>query len=288
MKKHLFIVLAELLCLSAICPANAHEIAAVLSSDSQYYVEAFNGFQNAIGYPVKSFTMQKAPVQISAATKVVVAFGGRASLLDYETAACIVSCMAPSVEINDNRYYYISMSPRPGLLLSKLKLIQPALKRLAVFWTSESMKDYLRQIQQEAALADITLTAVRLKNLNELPDHLRAMQGKTDAIFFPPDPLLVNAQTFETVRDFSAQNHIPFYAPTEALVEKGAVASVSSSFENMGRSAAFIVDRLFNGKTVKQITYSDEVRLAINLKAAGLAGLKITPEMLTNVDKVFP
>jgi ABC-type uncharacterized transport system substrate-binding protein len=291
-KTRTIIFLLALLWPLTVFPAAAQEIVAVLSSDSPYYLEAFNSFQDAIGHHVKVFNIQKDPVAVSAATKVIVAFGGKAAAQEYQTGNPVVFCMAPLAELKQNNSagprYYISMSPHPGRILSKLQIIQPALKRLSVFWTSEFMKDYLRQMQKEAASLDITLTAVRLKNTSELPELLRGMQGKTDAILFPPDPLLVNAQAFGTVSDFSGQNHLPFYAPTEVLVEKGATASASSSFKNIGRSAAQMTLRLLNGETVEQSVYPDEIRLAVNLTAAGRAGLKITSEMLEKADKVFP
>jgi len=281
MEKRGFIILTALLCPFTASPANAHDIAAVLSSDSPYYLEAFSGFQDAIGYPVKPVNMQKAPAPTSAAEKVVVAFGGKAAAWEYQTGASVVSCLAPTMKLRQSdsgRYYYVSMATRPGLLFSKLKFIQPALKRLAVFWTSEATGDYLRQMRKEAVSWDIILTDVRLKFADELPERLRDMQGKTDAILFPPDPLLVTVQNFGTVRDFSAQYHVPFYVPTEALVERGATASVSSSFNSMGRCAARMAARLLKGETEEQFVYPDEVRLAVNLTAAGRAGLKITPK----------
>ncbi|OGS32180.1 MAG: hypothetical protein A2218_07125 [Elusimicrobia bacterium RIFOXYA2_FULL_53_38] len=289
--KRALIVLTALLCPLTILPANAQEIVAVLSSQSPYYLEAFNSFQDAIGRPVESFDIEKAPFVISAATKVVVTFGGKAAAREYQTGTRIVSCMAPAVELSRSNYadrYFIPMSPHPGRLLSKLQVVQPELKSLVIFWISESMREYLRQMRKDAASLGITLTEVRLKNADELPERLRGMPGTIDAIFFPPDPLLVNVQTFGTVRDFSEQNHVPFYAPTEALVGKGATASVSSSFESMGRGAARMTSRLLNGETVGRTAYPEEIRLAVNLKAADRAGLKITPEMQAKADKVFP
>jgi len=265
----------------------AQEVVAVLSSDSQYYLEALRGFQDAWGQSIPSFNMRIETPVITEKTKLVVAFGGKANTLRYPAKTLVVSCMT-SAE-GGNRYLYISMAPSPGQVFSKLKLLQPSLKRLAIFWASDSMADYIRQMRQASFSNNIELVEIKLENSDTVPDQLRNIQSRVDAIFLPPDPLLVNISNFATIKDFSSANHIPFYAPTEGLVEKGATASVASSFSEMGRSAALAARELLKGlPQTTTLVYPDKVRIAINLTAARNSTLKVTPELIHEADKVFP
>ena len=271
----------------------AQEVVAVLSSDSQYYLEAFHGFQDAWGHPVTSFNMRTETPAITEKTQLVVAFGGKASSQRYPAKTLVVSCMTlvAGLKRNEggNRYFYISMAPHPGLIFSKIKMLQPSLKRLAVFWTSNSLEDYIGQMRKAAFHSNVELALIKLDDPDALPEQLRNIHGEIDAIFLPPDPILVNVANFATIRDFSAARHIPFYAPTEGLAEKGATVSIASDFYEMGRSAALTARELLkDARRIETVIYPDKVRIAVNLTAAGNSTLQVTPELLQKADKVFP
>jgi len=285
--------LISIFCLLTRGIGRAQEVVAVLSSDSQYYLEAFHGFQDAWGHPITSFNMRTETPVITEKTKLVVAFGGKASSQRYPDKTLVVSCMTlvAGLKRNEggNRYFYISMAPYPGLILSKIKMLQPSLKRLVVFWTSDSLEDYIGQMRKAAFPNNVELVLIKLEDSDALPEQLRNIHGEIDAIFLPPDPILVNVANFATIRDFSAANNISFYAPTEGLAEKGATASIASGFYEMGRSAALTAGELLKGaRQIETIIYPDKVRIVINLTAARNSTLQVTPELLQKADKVFP
>src|SRR5207249_9943195 len=122
--------------------------------------------------------------------------------------------------------------------IAEFKQLQPALKRLAVVWAGESIQDYIDQKNDIADRLGVEMVSDRVRNSDDLPDHLRALKGKVDAVWLPPDAAMVTPKNFATIKEFSLANGIPFYVPSEGLVAQGAAVSVSASFTDIGALAA--------------------------------------------------
>lgn len=285
-------ILTALILFAASGIGSAQDVVAVLSSDLGPYREAFEGFQETFGQTVPSFRLSEDKVKLSSGTRIVVTFGGKAALSSYPESVALVYCMAPGIEPNPgNRRVYsvgIGMLPRANLILPKLKEIQPALKRLAVFWSSAYMEHYIEEMRQASVPMNIEIVSLRLKSPDELPERLRSIYKEIDAVWLMPDPLLINSQSFTVLKDFSWSNKIPFYAPTSGLVEQGATASISASFREIGRAAASAARQVLAGKSGADMGYPEKMEIVLNLKAADNTGLRIPPELLKSFDRVVP
>jgi ABC-type uncharacterized transport system substrate-binding protein len=80
---------------------------------------------------------------------------------------------------------------------------------------------------------------------------------------------------------------MPFYAPTQGLVELGAVAAVSASFKSIGHAAGKIARLAQEGRIPDGYFYPDSSDLSINLNAAAACGLRLSPEALRAAQKTF-
>lgn len=284
--------LAGILWLAAAQTATAEDVVAVLSSGSEHYKEALAGFQEALGQPVHVVQLQNGKPSPNRGQKLVVAFGAKAVLEQSEAATPVIACMAPAVPLRRDRmggtYVAVEMAPRPDILFPQLKKIQPSLKRVALFWASDPVKGHLQQMESASKLAGIELTLIKVEDPLLLPQHLREIKGKTDALMILPDPVLINSQNFTTLKDFSWNNRVPFYVPTMGLVELGGTACVASSFKAMGRRAAKAALDLLRGAKMESVVYPEEVEMGVNLTAANTTGLKIPPEVLNKMGKVYP
>jgi ABC-type uncharacterized transport system substrate-binding protein len=180
------------------------------------------------------------------------------------------------------------MAPRPQVLLSKLKEIHPGLRKLAVFWTSWSIERYCESMREAAAGLGIKLLVSQVKAAENLPEELRGLPEIPDAIWLPPDPALVTPSNFVTLKEFSTANNIAFYAPTDGLVEKGALASVSIAFREMGRAAAKAAALLLEGKSPDNPIYPEKIGITLNMSAAKDIGFVFRKEMVSSADKVLP
>jgi hypothetical protein len=267
-------------------------VVAVLSSNSGPYQQAFQGFQQAFGSAIPSYTLSEGKPTIPSRARVIVAFGGKAALAHYPMHGTLIYCLAPGTKIgpeeHDGPLVKVHTSPAVLLTVQKFKELQPALKRLAVLWAGESIKDYFEHKKDVAGRLGVDLVSDRVTDPDELPNHLRTLKGTVDAIWLPPDAAMVTPKNFATIKEFSLANGIPFYVPSEGLVEQGATASLSASFGEIGALAARMAHQAQDGPPNVDNVFPEKSHLAVNLTAARACNLKISPDILKQADKVVP
>lgn len=274
-------------------PVQAQEVVAVLSSELGPYLEAYGGFRARLGYPVPVVSLSAGQPRIGSRTRVVVAFGSKAAQEKYPDEVTLIYCMAPgTMPKGDERSgptVHVSMLPQAERLMGALKEIQPRMRRLAVCWMLEGFATYREQLAGAAETLGVELVGSSLGSVDELPDRLRALMGKqVDALWLPPDPLLINAQSFAILREFSRANDVPLYAPTAGFVAEGAVASVAVSFVQVGQKAAALVEQLLAGETLPQNVYPEECEISLNLEAAADSGLRVPEAVIARATQVMP
>lgn len=286
-------------CAAAVCllyaaaPArSADGTIAVLSSESGAYLEAFSAFQAAYGASVTYYDASKEKPAIPPGTKTVVAFGSKAASQNYPPPVNLVYCLAPSFVVQpkgrEGRIVKISMIPGFGLTLSKLKELQPSLKRLRVFWMLPGFASDAEALQALGTASDMEITAVKVEDLADLPGLLRGGLNKMDAFWLPPDPFLISPESLRILRDFSWGNSIPFYASTKGIAREGAAAAVGTSFADIGAAAAAAVKALQAGAVPEPVIFPDKPELTLNASAAKKCGVKFPPEILREASYLFP
>ena len=280
------VLLALLLVVAA--PARAQDVVVVLGSDLAPYREAYEGFVTAFGEPVELLTLGGKPPK---GARVVVAFGGKAALQRYPTGVTLVYGLAPGVraerEPGEARAVKIPMEPAPAALLGRLGALQPGLKRLAVLWASKGGEESVARLVQDGSARGVEVLSERLESADDLPAALRRLRGKADALWLPPDPLLINARNFDIIKRYAYDNDVPFYVPTEALAEKGAAAAVSVGYSDAGRAAAAAARAVLTGKPPTEDVFAG-ARVSVNRSAAAECGLVLPAVALKGVDKVYP
>lgn len=281
-----------LIALSVAAPAAAacaQEVVAVLGSDLRPYRETLASVQAAFGRDIPVLPMG---AEVPGSVKVVLAFGAKAATQPYPSRVTLIYAIAPGLIVSPKTHpgpsIKIMMDPEPGALLGRLHAIQPRLKKLAVLWTSPGRAATAERLVQMGAARGIVVFAERLDDAGDLPDRLRALKGKADAIWLPPDPLLISVGNFEILKHYSYDNDVPLYAPTAGLVEQGATAGVSVTYEEMGRTMAAAAKAALRGDAPAAELPSEKVHVSISRAAAAEAGLEISAEALRSADKVFP
>lgn len=261
-------------------PAFAQQVTVVLSSDLPPYVEAFQAFQNAYGSPIHQIDLKNGPQDIPSGTQIIVALGGKAALQNYRSNATMIYALAPGLDLGNETNYQavikVAMVPSAQDLLARLKKIQPKLRKLGVFWSASAQKSYINTLEQAAQEWDVEIISEQALQTDDLPNGLRWMLRKgIDGIWLPPDPVLITPRSFSMFREFSRANDIPLYVPSNGLLDKGAVASISCRFDEVGRTAGDIARRLIEGAKITGVVYPSQIMLWVNQQAATKAGLTI-------------
>jgi putative ABC transport system substrate-binding protein len=113
----------------------------------------------------------------------------------------------------------------------------------------------------------------------------RVRKGDVDGILVP-DGLSLNIPGF--ILEAAAQRAIPTMFVGAFWVERGGLASYGPDFYDMARQAARLVDKILKGADPAEIPVevNPKIEFAINLKVAKALGLRISPEMLYQADRL--
>lgn len=258
----------------------------VLSSELSPYVEAYEGFQQAWNRPVHRIDLgDKDRVDLPSETRIVVTFGGRAALLSYPSDVTVIYCLAPGVMLKSrtgkNQAVKIAMIPSATEMMKRIKVVQPTLRRLGVFWVSDAQESFLQLLHLAGQQWGVQVVSKRVGGLSDLPDGLREMlRNGIEALWLPPDPGLISARSFGVFREFSYANDVPLYVPSSGLLEKGAVASLSCDFENVGRAAGDVAQRVMFGDQMPVVVYPERITFWVNARAISETHLEIDLDAL--------
>jgi hypothetical protein len=280
------------LLLACAAPAAGGDTAAVLSSDSAAYMEAFSAFQAAYGSAIPYYDLSKKNTEVPAGARTVVAFGGRAANQAYAPGVSIVYCMAPGFFAKGTepgtRTVKISMVPEFRLLFEKLLAIQPGMKRLRIFWMVPDFESYTDEVKAEGARQGVEVTTVKAASADSLPALLRQGLPQMDAFWIPPDPLIISPEILLILREFSWSNGVPFYGSTKGMTREGAAASVGVSFGEMGKAAAAAARLLEAGRPVPAIIFPEKVQITLNSSAARKCSLTFPRAIIEEAGHLFP
>jgi hypothetical protein len=276
---------AALLAMAA-APAGAYEVLAALSSDSSHYREAFEGFQKEWGSSVPFVVLGNRPFSPLPPVDGIVAFGSRAALHDWGEAPLAASCLAPAARAERGGALYVELLPAPPVLMARLKKLLPRLKTLRVLWSSDLEESDVEELAAAGAALDVRVVSERVADPRRLPQALRALTTPADAFWLMPDPTLVNAENFATLKEYAAAAHQPFLAPTDGLAEKGATATLAVPFREVGRAAAAALRARLRGEVSRGHAHPERVVVTVNAAAARAVALDLTAA--EGVDRVIP
>lgn len=263
------------------------EIAAFLSSEIAPYLKAFQGFEKALGrYVIRQVLPKDGKASVMHGTRVAVLFGGRAAQVKLPRGVARVVCLAPSLQDQEtgNIRSRVEMLPEPGVVLGKIRAMQPELRVLVAFWESEKTEAYLEDMAAAGKKIGLEVHMYKAADGKELYKTLKNQVPPGSAVWVSPDPMLINSENFSILKDFSFSRAVPLYVPTRGLAESGGTISISVSFEEMGRLTAEIAGEILKGKEIPDVIYPAVVEVSLNRGAAGKAGLKLTEKALEGVN----
>ena len=183
---------------------------------------------------------------------------------------------------------FVAMKPPPAALLAQIRKLQPNLKRLAVLWNSVVHRALPERAQAHGGGSRGRDRRRPCPDLADLPNALRSLAPKPDALWLAPDPSLITPSSFQTIKQFSWDSSIPFYAPTPGSRRRGPPPPFRSLPRPWDIGSRNSRAGLFRSGLFRGIAYSEKTELIVNPASAAKAGLVLTPEALARADKVLP
>lgn len=176
-----------------------------------------------------------------------------------------------------------------GRHLDLIAKITPQAKRIgAIYNAGEANSVTLIQLlKQEATTRGMTIVEATVAGSSEVATAARSLVGRSDAIYIPTDNTVASA--LESVIQIGINNKLPVYAGDNDSVAKGALASLSFNYYDVGRQTAQLVMRVFKGEKPGEIAVESPTKLElhVNPKSAQAMGVKIPESVLSEAAKVI-
>jgi len=183
---------------------------------------------------------------------------------------------------------YASQTMEPRLAL--IKEIIPELRKIVIFFDANNSfsRDSFKRAEIAANKLRLQTAGYGVKSADELKSTIASLRPESGvAIFQIPDELLESESEFlfETAR----AKKLPTMFNEESWAISGALAAYGPDYEEMGRQAGRLADKIINGQNPASlpIERASKFDLTLNYRTANFIGIRFTPAMLKKADKVI-
>jgi len=170
-----------------------------------------------------------------------------------------------------------------------LTRLVPSARKVGLLYNPDDRfsQEVARQAHQAAERLHLAVTDIHGRNADEIVAATRAVgHGQADALFAIPD-VLINNQA-GPLGQVAREKRLPYVVHIRSLLEKGALASYGINTQGIGRQAARLADKIFNGTKPSDIPIETPRRLelVINLAVARDIGLHVSEQVLREADAI--
>jgi putative ABC transport system substrate-binding protein len=176
-----------------------------------------------------------------------------------------------------------------GKRLEILRELIPGLSRLAVLANSLNPVAILNvgEVQAAAPKLGLVVNTCDVKGANDIAPAIEQLTGRTQALYVVGDSLVFDNQV--QINTLALVARLPTMFPQREYVEAGGLISYGTSFPDLFRRAAEMVDKILRGAKPADIPVEQPTKyeLVINLKTAKALGLEVPPTLLARADEVI-
>ena len=296
-----------ILALSALAPlrpAAAAEVAVVKSSDVAAWRPAIEALRRvAAAHTVTEFdlrndrpTADSVLAGLKGKNGIIVALGPLAAQLVRSTLPDI-----PLVFGMVQEPAKLGLAPAPGVTgvafaipiknqIAAFRLVNPKGVRIGVIYKEENSGRLVEEAIKAASLLRVVMVTRAVTSERDIPGALRSLLAgdqAIDALWVPPDPVLLGDDTrrFLLAEMFKAGKAV--YGSSSGLVAEGALASNGPDLASIGEQIGELVNRLAAGDRSRIELLVPRAELVINKKIAGRLKIDVSAEVLKAANKVF-
>lgn len=283
--------------------ATATGIVVLRAQDLEPYNQAYTGFSEACAANVTQYTLggNKAAQQrmaeeiLESRPRLILAIGlvaarvAKDQLKDIPTLYIMVS-NPKKYGLVGNNIAGIALNIPAEAQFKAYESLLPGLKTVGVIYNAENSGELIRDATATAARMGKQLVAVAVGSQKEVPEALRGMLGKVDALWMIPDDVVVTTDSFKYFLVTTLENGMPFFAASEIFVEAGALAALSPDYVDMGRQGCQLATAISEGRMGMAEAGSRPPRklnLSLNLKTARKIGIVVPRGALESAKQVY-
>jgi putative tryptophan/tyrosine transport system substrate-binding protein len=176
-----------------------------------------------------------------------------------------------------------------GQHLDLIAKITPQAKRIGVIYNAGEANSVtlVQLLKQEAPTRNMALIEATVSGSGDVTTAARSLVGKADAIYVPTDNTVASA--LESVLQVGINHKLPIYAGDNDSVVRGAIASLSFNYYEVGQQTGQVVLKILNGEKPGNIAVAapTQLDLYVNRKSAQAMGVTVPPSVLSEAAKVI-
>lgn len=227
---------------------------------------------------------------------IVVAMGPLAAQAAREGAPelplifCMVQDPASLGLLNAPNTFGVSFTIPVKNQLAAFRMVNPRGVRVGVIYSAEQGGRLVQEALKAAPVVRLLLVERPVQSDREIPEALRSLlkgSEAVDALWIPPDPVLLNEETRRFLLSETLKAGRPVYSFSPALVGEGALVSNGPDMASVGAQLAELVARAAAGEKGKGELMIPRAELVINRRIAEKLKIDVPPDALKAASRVF-
>jgi putative ABC transport system substrate-binding protein len=174
--------------------------------------------------------------------------------------------------------------------LAVFRLVNPRGVRVGVIFNEANTGRLVQEARAAASVVRLVLVERPVAADKDVPEALRSLLKGTeaiDALWIPPDPILLGEEARRYILGETLKAGRPVYGFSAALVSEGALVSDGPDVPSTGEQMGELVNRLAGGEKGKVDMLIPKAELVINKKVADKLKIEIPSDALRVASKVF-
>jgi len=194
----------------------------------------------------------------------------------------------------------LGLAPAPGVTgvafstpvknqIAAFRMVNPRGVRIGVIYKEENTGRLVEEAQKAAPVLRVAIMPRAVASERDIPGAVRALlsgDSAIDALWMPPDPVLLADETRRFVLAEMTKAGRPVYVAAPALVAEGALVSNGPDLVSIGEQVAELVHRLASGERSRIEMAVPRAELVVNGKVASRLKIDLPAEAL-KAAKVF-
>jgi len=170
----------------------------------------------------------------------------------------------------------------PQVQFEALRSLLPNAKKIGVIYNPQETETVVQQGRKAARDMGLELIAVPIASGDKVPDALRSLEKKVDALWSVADSTTFTPASMEFIFLHTLRNKLPFMGLSPAFVKAGALLALAADYQEVGVQCGALATRILSGESPSSlpVTTPQKAILHVNLKTAETLGLKIPPDRL--------
>jgi putative ABC transport system substrate-binding protein len=174
--------------------------------------------------------------------------------------------------------------------LAAFRFVNPRAVRIGVIYSEANTASLVEEAQKSATVVRLRLVTRPVASEREVPAALRQLLNgpqAVDALWFPPDPILLGEESRRYILAETLKAGKPVYSFSPALVAEGALVSNGPDPGSIGEEVGELVNRIAAGERGKSELLIPRAELVINQKIAERLRIEIPADALRAAGRVF-